>query len=118
MELPDLVGQFRDDVKQIADDSVVGHLEDRRVLVLVDRDDDFRRAHPRQVLDRARDADGDVERGADGLPVWPTWSACGRHPASTTARDAPTAAAPPNAPASSPRILKLAGSLRPRPPDP
>src|SRR2546426_8169470 len=67
MEFPDLVGQLRDDVKQIADDSVVGHLEDRRVLVLVDRDDDFRRAHPRQVLDRARDADGDVERGADGF---------------------------------------------------
>src|SRR3989449_4783656 len=67
MEVPDLVGQLRDDVKQIADDSVVSHLEDRGVLFLVDRDDDFRRAYPRQVLDRARDPYRDIERGTDGL---------------------------------------------------
>src|SRR5207237_5946821 len=43
--------------------------------------------------------------------------AWGRQPASTTAREAPTAALPPNAAASSSSTLKLAGSLRPRPPD-
>src|SRR5205809_4072353 len=55
--------------------------------------------------------------GLTVLPVCPTWSACGRHPASTTARDAPTAARPAKAAASASNTLKLAGSLSPRPPD-
>src|SRR2546427_104896 len=55
--------------------------------------------------------------GLTVLPVCPTWSAWGRHPASTTARDAPTAARPAKAAASSSNTLKLAGSLSPRPPD-
>src|SRR2546425_8397821 len=55
--------------------------------------------------------------GLTVLPVCPTWSACGRHPASTTARDAPTAARPANAAASASRTLKLADSLSPRPPE-
>src|SRR5881628_1293786 len=55
--------------------------------------------------------------GLTVLPVWPTWSACGRQPASTTARDAPTAARPPNAAASSSSTLKFAGSFKPRPPE-
>ena len=55
--------------------------------------------------------------GLTVLPVCPTWSAWGRHPASTTAREAPTAARPANAAASSSNTLKLAGSLSPRPPD-
>ena len=59
---------LRHDLEQIADDPVVRHLEDRRVLVLVDRDDRLGRAHPRQVLDRARDPDGDVQIGAHHPP--------------------------------------------------
>src|SRR2546430_1273592 len=55
--------------------------------------------------------------GETVFPVWPTWSPCGRQPASTTARDAPTAALPPNARASSSSSVKFTGSLSPRPPE-
>ncbi len=48
------------------------------------------------------------------MPVCPTCSAWGRQPASTTAREAPTAA--PSASASSSTSRKFSGSLRPRPP--
>src|SRR6266545_2059405 len=68
MELLDLGGEPGHDLEQIADHPVVRHLEDRCVLVLVDRHDHLRRPHPREVLDRARDPDRDVERGAHRLP--------------------------------------------------
>ena len=42
---------------EVGDEAVVGDLEDRRLLVLVDGDDDLRVLHPGQMLDRARDAD-------------------------------------------------------------
>ena len=45
----------------------VGDLEDRRVGVLVDGDDEVRALHADQVLDRAGDADRDVELGRDDL---------------------------------------------------
>src|SRR3954468_21912867 len=44
-------GQLRQDLVQIADDAEVGELEDRRVLVLVDRDDVLGRLHADLVLD-------------------------------------------------------------------
>src|SRR5574344_608897 len=59
-----------DDI-EVADDAVVRDLEDRRVLVRVDRDDLRGVLHAGEVLDRARDAAGDEERGTDrdaGLP--------------------------------------------------
>ena len=43
------------------------------------------------------------------MPVCPTWSAWGRQPASTTARDAPTAARPPNAAVGASRAVVDAG---------
>ena len=45
----------------------VGELEDRRVRVLVDRDDVLRGLHADLVLDRAGDAGGQVELRRDGL---------------------------------------------------
>src|SRR5215470_13519328 len=48
-------------------------------------------------------------------PVWPIWKRWGRQPASTAAREAPTAA--PITLASSSRITKFSGPLSPRPPD-
>src|SRR5262249_33078923 len=51
----------------VADDAVVGALEDGRLGVLVDGDDELARAHAGQVLDRAADGDGDVELRRDGL---------------------------------------------------
>ena len=53
--------------------------------------------------------------GLTVLPVWPTWYEYGTHPASTTARLAPTAASP-IAAARSSRSLKFDGSWSPRPP--
>ncbi len=52
------------DLEQVADDAVVGDLEDRGVGVLVDRDDHLRRRHPGEMLDGAGDPAGDVERRA------------------------------------------------------
>src|SRR5579859_836488 len=68
MQLPDLVRQLRHDLKQIAHDAVVRDFEDRRVFVLVDRDDDLRRPHSREVLDRPGNTDRKVERRAHRFP--------------------------------------------------
>jgi hypothetical protein len=52
---------------EVAYYSEVGKVEDRRVGVLVDRDDRARPLHSHLVLDCAGDAAGDVELGRDGL---------------------------------------------------
>src|SRR6201991_4387546 len=54
-------GQLGHDLEEIAHDAVVGNLEDRGFLVLVDRDDHLAVLHAGEMLDRAGDADGDVE---------------------------------------------------------
>jgi len=56
----ELFGQLRHCLEQVGDQADIGNLEDRRVLVLVDRDDGLGILHPREVLDRARRA---------GLPI-------------------------------------------------
>ena len=60
-----LLLQLRDerrrDLEQVALDAVVGHFEDRRLGVLVDGDDRARALHADQVLNRARDAERDVQ---------------------------------------------------------
>src|SRR3954465_12230062 len=60
-------GELRPGLVEVADDAEVGELEDRRVGVLVDRDDVLRGLHAELVLDRARDAGGEVELRRDGL---------------------------------------------------
>src|SRR4051812_1908682 len=69
--------QRGDDLHHVAHDAVVRNLEDRRLLVLVDSDDRLRRAHASEMLNGARDADGDVELRAhlaacltDLIAVW------------------------------------------------
>jgi hypothetical protein len=52
--------------------------------------------------------------GATFVPVWPTWSVCGRQPALVTTREQPTAAF--SNPASSSRIPKPSADPTPRPP--
>src|SRR5215207_3056070 len=49
------------------------------------------------------------------VPVWPTWSVCGRQPALVTAREQPTA--PPSSSASSSIGAKPSAEPTPRPPD-
>ena len=66
-----LRGELRHHLEQVGDQAVVGDLEDRRLLVLVDGDDDLAVLHPRQVLDGARDADRDVELGRHDLAGLP-----------------------------------------------
>src|SRR5215212_4148146 len=65
--LLDRRGQLRNDLEQIPDDAVVGHLENRRFLVLVDRHDRLAVLHSGEMLDRAGNANGDVEVGGDHL---------------------------------------------------
>src|SRR5436853_5778312 len=62
-----LLGQLGHDLEQVADQADVGDLEDRGVLVLVDRDDGLRILHAREMLDRAGDADRDIDFRGDDL---------------------------------------------------
>src|SRR5918999_5514685 len=55
------VGQLGQDLVQVADHAQIGELEDRRVRVLVDRDDVLGALHADLVLDRTRDARRQVE---------------------------------------------------------
>ena len=59
----DGLDELRDDDVEVADDAVVGDLEDRRVLVRVDRDDLGGVLHAGEVLDSTRDAAADHEGG-------------------------------------------------------
>src|SRR5829696_4308949 len=52
--------------------------------------------------------------GATLVPVWPTWSVCGRQPAMVTTREQPTAAF--STPASSSSMPKPSAEPTPRPP--
>src|SRR5690625_3309054 len=63
----DRLGQLRGDVEQVPDDAVVGDLEDRRLLVLVDHHDGLGGLHPGAVLNRPGDPQRDVELRRDGL---------------------------------------------------
>src|SRR3954452_8786126 len=65
--LLDQLGELRDDLVDVPDNAEVAELEDRRVRVLVDRDDHVRALHPDLVLDRAGYAEGDVELRRDDL---------------------------------------------------
>src|ERR1700752_1042613 len=57
----DRLGQLRRDLEKVTDDAQVRDLEDRRLFVLVHRDDRLRRLHAGAVLDRSGDAKGDVQ---------------------------------------------------------
>src|SRR5262245_35422862 len=54
-------------LEEVRDQADIGDLEDRRLLVLVDGHDDLRVLHSGQMLDRAGDADGDIELGRHDL---------------------------------------------------
>ena len=62
------VDHRRHDLEQIADDAEVGDFEDRRVGILVDRDDGAGALHADQVLNRAGDAERQIQLRRDGLP--------------------------------------------------
>ena len=59
--------QLRQDGEEVADEAVIGDLEDRRLLVLVDGDDDLGILHAGKMLDGAGNADRDIEIGRHHL---------------------------------------------------
>src|SRR5438309_1442761 len=61
------LGELGKDLVEVADDAEIGEFEDRRVRVLVDRDDVLRALHPDLVLDRPRDARCEVQLRRDRL---------------------------------------------------
>ena len=108
--------ELRHDLEQIAHQAHVGDFEDRRFAVLVDGHDGARVLDAGQMLNRAGDADGDVDVGRDDLArSGPTCISFGAYPASTAAREAPTAAPILSAKLNS--NLKLSALPRARPPD-
>src|SRR5918997_6992945 len=70
-----LLLKLGEDGEEVADEAVIGHLEDRRLLVLVDRYDHLGILHAGQVLNGPRDPHRDVEirrhhlAGLTHLPV-------------------------------------------------
>src|SRR5438105_7450719 len=76
----DLLGDLRKERERVAHDAEIGDREDRRVLVLVDRDDPLRLLHADHVLRGSADADRDVDLGLDRLAGLPDLQAV-RHPA-------------------------------------
>src|ERR1700690_3852911 len=66
-DLGELRGKFRQRRIKIRDQAVIGDLEDWRLLVLVDGDDDLRILHAGEMLDRAGDADRDVKLRCNNL---------------------------------------------------
>src|SRR4029453_2515306 len=129
LPLGDLVGESGDDLEQVPHHPEVGDGEDRRVGVLVHRDDRLGGLHPGPVLDGPGDADGHVQLGRDrlaglpdlvlvGVPAGVDGGPAGPHPppaAGTAAGRAPPAA--PRESASASTRAKLDGSWRPRPPE-
>src|SRR5690348_13561818 len=67
----DLLSELWHDLEEVAHQPVVGDLEDRRLGILVDGDNHLAVLHPREVLDRPGNADGDVELGGDDLAGLP-----------------------------------------------
>src|SRR5579871_6071288 len=61
--LGELVAEFGKRLEQIGDEAVIGDLENRRFLILVDGDDHFRILHAGEMLDRAGNADGKIKLG-------------------------------------------------------
>src|SRR5207244_4108395 len=80
----ELLELFRD-VEQIGDRPEVRDLEDRGLGVGVDGDDRSARLHAGEVLNRPRDAEGEVDLGLDGLPGLSDLTRI-RHPAGVNER--------------------------------
>src|SRR5215472_13508676 len=63
----DRLGQPGEDLERIAYDPQIGHLQNRRIAILVDRDDHLRALHADGVLHGAGDTGSDVHAWPDGL---------------------------------------------------
>src|SRR6516225_4023685 len=81
LNLVELCRKLRQGLVKIGDQTVVSHLEDRRLFILVDGYDHFRVLHAGEMLNGAGNADRDIEVGRHdltGLPNLPiVWSVAG-----------------------------------------
>src|SRR6266576_3714891 len=59
--LAEFLGEFRQRLEQIGDQAVIRDLKDRSLFILVDGDDHLGILHAGKMLDRAGDADRDIE---------------------------------------------------------
>ena len=73
----ELFGELRQNLEEVRHEAEVGDLEDRRLLVLVDGADHAAVLHPGEVLDRAGNADRDIEVGRHNLAGLATWKSLG-----------------------------------------
>src|SRR5580692_12325810 len=75
LDFVELTGELRQRRIEIRHQSIIGDLKDRRFLILVDRDDDFRIFHAGEMLNGTRYADGDIKvrrhhfAGLANLPI-------------------------------------------------
>src|SRR3546814_6059450 len=67
----ELLGQLRHDLEEIANQTEVRNLKNRRILILVDGDDGLGVLHAGKMLDRAGYADGDIDFGSNELTRLP-----------------------------------------------
>src|SRR6266446_3729919 len=63
-----LFGERGHDFENVADYAVIGDFEDRRVLILVDRDYRARALHTNDVLNGAADSERQIQFWRDSLP--------------------------------------------------
>eukprot|EP00964_Phaeocystis_antarctica_P147861 scaffold114566_cov63-Phaeocystis_antarctica.AAC.2 len=77
--LLELLLELRQRLEEVGDQAVVGHLEDGRVLVLVDGDDDLGVLHACQVLDRSRQPHRNVQVRRHDLAGLPDLHVVGAH---------------------------------------
>ena len=144
LRLLDLLRELRNSLKEVRNEPNVRNLEYRRIWVLVHSNNKLALLHAREMLNGTTDPQCGIKlrchdlksanclmahvtrvragrhrvefRAGLTLPVWPTWSELSAYPASTAAREAPTAA--PSASASGSMILsKFSFDLSARPPE-
>src|SRR5579875_284328 len=61
----ELFKEFRNSLVEVGHKPIVGHLEDRRIWIVINSYDDFRIFHARQVLYAARNTYSDIEVRGD-----------------------------------------------------
>src|SRR5664279_1755191 len=66
-ELAERLGQFGNRLIEVGNQAIIGDLEDRGVLILVDRHDHLGILHAGEMLDRPGNTDRNIELGCDHL---------------------------------------------------
>src|SRR5215475_3659586 len=67
LDLIEFRSQLRQGLVEIGHKTIVGHLEDRRLLILVDSNNHLRIFHPSEMLYRSRNTNSDIKFGCDHL---------------------------------------------------